>query len=115
MGSGCGLAPCEVVGRGNPSVNLARRFRPAVSIQFAASRRGLPSKTVGALLIQDGSTSHKWEADLMQAAYFVERLGYLRFDAEASRAMPRFIPLCASTHSISLNPRAARMKRYATR
>src|SRR6201991_1094146 len=38
------------------------------------------------LLIRDGSTSHKWEADRMQAAYFLERLGYLRFDAEASRA-----------------------------
>jgi hypothetical protein len=41
---------------------------------------------VGALAIQDGTTSHNWEADLMQAAYFLERLGYLRFDAEASRA-----------------------------
>ena len=41
---------------------------------------------MGALLIRDGSTSHKWEADLIQAAYFLERLGYLRFDAEASRA-----------------------------
>jgi len=41
---------------------------------------------VGALLIRDGSTSHKWEADRMQAASFLERLGYLRFDAEASRA-----------------------------
>ena len=29
--------------------------------------------------------------------------------------LPRFIPLYASTHSISLNPRVARMKRYATR
>ena len=41
---------------------------------------------MAALLIQDRSTSRKWEADLMQAAYFLERLGYLRFDAEASRA-----------------------------
>ena len=41
---------------------------------------------MGALPIQDRSTSNKWEANLMQAACFLERLGYLRFDAEASRA-----------------------------
>jgi hypothetical protein len=46
----------------------------------------LPSKTLGTLLIRDWSTSRRWEADLMQAAYFLERLGLLRFEAEASRA-----------------------------
>ncbi len=36
--------------------------------------------------MRDGSTSRKWEADLMQAAYFLERFGRLRLDAETSRA-----------------------------
>ena len=36
--------------------------------------------------MRDGSTSRKWEADLMQAAYFLERFGQLRLDAETSRA-----------------------------
>jgi hypothetical protein len=41
---------------------------------------------VGAIHMRDGSTSRKWEADLMQAAYFLERFGLLRLDAETSRA-----------------------------
>jgi hypothetical protein len=41
---------------------------------------------VEALLIRDDADSLTWKADLMQAAYFLERLGALRLDAEASRA-----------------------------
>lgn len=41
---------------------------------------------MGTLLIRDGSPSLNWEADLMQAAYFLERFGRLLLDAETSRA-----------------------------
>ncbi len=77
------------VGRGNPGVkNLAlpADAPPLWDFNSLPSRRGLPSKTVGAILMRDGSTSRKWEADLMQAAYFLERFGRLRLDAETSRA-----------------------------
>ena len=65
---------------------------------------------MAALLIQDRSTSRKWEADLMQAAYFLERLGYLRFDAEASRAKPyvdlqRIVNAGDQTRASDLRPR----------
>ena len=43
-------------------------------------------RTVGGLLTRDGSTSHTWEADLMQAAYFLERGGILQLEAAVSRA-----------------------------
>jgi hypothetical protein len=40
----------------------------------------------GGILPSSGSTSLRFEAALLQAAYFLERLGALRLDAEISRA-----------------------------
>jgi len=74
---------------------------------------------VGALAIRGRSTSAKREAELARTAYFLARLGCLRFDAEPSRAKPyvdlqRMVNALLQTRASDLRASRAKEAEFGT-